>query len=132
MADKIERAKVRIFMSFWIFVPTIYVRRDDDKRSIDDRLDTILKKKADAGVKIYILLWVRLDLSLGFFGPNCSQQDETNFAVSNYSKFNKHYMESLSPNIVVVRHPQMRPLNWSHHQKFMGSPFAFVQLTAAF
>lgn len=94
-------------MAFWIFVPTIYVRgREGGSRDINDRLDTILKKKADEGVKIRILLW-----------------DETNFAMSNYSKFNKHYLEDLTAQskepIVVVRHPQYKPLLFSHHQKFV-------------
>eukprot|EP01122_Echinamoeba_exundans_P003172 TRINITY_DN1330_c0_g3_i1.p1 TRINITY_DN1330_c0_g3~~TRINITY_DN1330_c0_g3_i1.p1 ORF type:complete len:643 (+),score=130.22 TRINITY_DN1330_c0_g3_i1:288-2216(+) len=94
-------------MAFWIFVPTIYVRgREGGPRDPNDRLDFILKKKADEGVKIRILLW-----------------DETNFAMSNYSKWNKHYLEDLTADskepIVVVRHPQYKPLLFSHHQKFV-------------
>jgi phospholipase D1/2 len=94
-------------MAFWIFVPTIYVRgREGGPRDPNDRLDVILKKKADEGVKIRILLW-----------------DETNFAMSNYSKWNKHYLEDLTADskepIVVVRHPQYKPLLFSHHQKFV-------------
>jgi phospholipase D1/2 len=66
----------------------------------------ILKKKADEGVKIRIMLW-----------------DETNFVMSNFSKWSKHYLEDLTKNskepIVVIRHPQYRPLMFSHHQKFV-------------
>lgn len=107
---KIEEATSHIYMSFWIFVATIYVRRDGLKDP-KDRLDTILTKKATEGVKIYILLW-----------------DESGAIVQNYSKWNKHYLEDLSPNIVVVRHPQIKPMHWSHHQKFVviDDRWAFV------
>jgi len=102
MISKIEIAKSHVYMSFWIFVPTIYMRRYSDDRDPLDRLDNILKRVADSGVKIYILLW-----------------DETNLAMSNKSKFNKHYVEGLSKNIVVVRHPPIKPVQYSHHQKFV-------------
>eukprot|EP01128_Nolandella_sp_AFSM9_P005911 TRINITY_DN2951_c0_g1_i2.p1 TRINITY_DN2951_c0_g1~~TRINITY_DN2951_c0_g1_i2.p1 ORF type:complete len:528 (-),score=79.17 TRINITY_DN2951_c0_g1_i2:406-1989(-) len=99
---RIEAAQSHIYMSFWIFVATLYVRRADGLKDEKDRLDTILLKKAEEGIKIYILLW-----------------DESGAIVQNYSKWMKHYLEDLHANIVIVRHPQVTPIHWSHHQKFV-------------
>lgn len=76
-----------------------------------DRLDNILKRKAQEGVKIYILLW-----------------DETNLVMNNHSGANKKYVESLHPNIFCIRHPTIVPLTYSHHQKFIviDSEISFV------
>jgi phospholipase D1/2 len=102
MIERIQDATHHVYMSFWIMVPTIYVFRDGEHRNKEDRLDYILKKKADEGVKFYFLLW-----------------DETNLLMNNMSKMNKQFLEGLSPNIKVMRHPQFKPLQWSHHQKFV-------------
>jgi len=74
-------------------------------------LDNILKRKAQEGLKIYILLW-----------------DETNFAMKNHSRANRKYVESLHTNILCLRHPKIAPLSYSHHQKFIvvDSEIAYV------
>jgi phosphatidylserine/phosphatidylglycerophosphate/cardiolipin synthase-like enzyme len=103
MANAIKGAKSHVYMSFWIMVPTIYVFRDTPERKVENRLDYLIQKKAKEGVKFFVLLW-----------------DETNLFMGNMSKMNKKYLESLHPeNVKVMRHPQMRPLQWSHHQKFV-------------
>eukprot|EP01119_Soliformovum_irregulare_P020260 TRINITY_DN6533_c2_g1_i1.p1 TRINITY_DN6533_c2_g1~~TRINITY_DN6533_c2_g1_i1.p1 ORF type:complete len:766 (+),score=255.26 TRINITY_DN6533_c2_g1_i1:168-2300(+) len=100
MTVAVENAKKYIFMSWWIFCPVIFTRRTVPRKE-QDRLDNILKLKAEEGVKIYFLLW-----------------DETNMACSNHSKMNRKYLENIHPNILCIRHPQW-VLTWSHHQKFM-------------
>ncbi len=93
MIERIQEATHHVYMSFWIMVPTIYVFRDGEHRNKEDRLDYILKKKADEGVKFYFLLW-----------------DETNLLMNNMSKMNKQFLEGLSPNIKYV---DLRYLNSS-------------------
>lgn len=60
MGNKIKKAKSHVYMSFWIMVPTIYIYRDTPERKAENRLDYIIKQKANEGVKFFILLWVSL------------------------------------------------------------------------
>ena len=48
--------------------------------------------------------------------------------VTNFSRLNKEFLEGLSPNILVVRHPMLTPFLYSHHQKFVvvDDKIAFV------
>lgn len=62
-----------------------------EKISIDDRLDSVLKKKAEQGVQIRVILW-----------------DETNLAFPLLSAKAKEILEGLHHNILVVRHPKVR------------------------
>jgi phospholipase D1/2 len=99
IADAIESAKETIFITDWFLVPELYLRRGHPA-SISNRLDRMLKKKAMQGVRIYVLLW-----------------NETSIAVKLNSAATKRKLEMLHENILVIRHPPLEPLNWSHHQK---------------
>ena len=48
--------------------------------------------------------------------------------MKNFSRLNKEFLESLSPNILVIRHPPFTPFLYSHHQKFVvvDESLAFV------
>ena len=96
----------------------IYLKRDQlDKRN---RLDHLLLERANAGVKVCVLIW-----------------DESNLGVNLNSRWAKLVLEKLhkysalpSPfpslyvsfsyvctrNVRVIRHPRFS-LSWSHHQK---------------
>jgi phospholipase D1/2 len=89
---------------------------------MEDRLDTILKRKAEDGVHIYILIWKVCLRALS------SNLQETKIAVPIDSYHTKTIFEGLHRNIHVIRHPMTVPINCnpfsslllsagSHHQK---------------
>ena len=70
------------------------------------RLDQILRFKAEQGIKIYILLYKEVELA----------------GQGNDSLKAKTYLEGLSDNIKVLRHPNKliggsTAVLWSHHEK---------------
>jgi phospholipase D1/2 len=75
------------------------------------RFDVVLKRKADQGVKIFVLPW-----------------SETKIAIDLGSANVKTVLEALSPNIKVLCHPLTTPIKWSHHQKtvIVDQKVAFV------
>ena len=64
VADALLNAKEEIFIADWWLSPEIYLKRGLD---FDEelRLDRILKKKAEEGVKIFILLYKEFEWALG-------------------------------------------------------------------
>jgi phospholipase D1/2 len=65
-------------------------------------LDKLLARKAKSGVKVYIIVYF-----------------ESTF-LTNDSLHTMEALESLSPNIRVLRHPQIiLPTYWSHHEKLV-------------
>lgn len=88
-----------IYIADWFLSPYVYLVRGE-QLSIDDRLDSILKKKAEEGVKVRVILW-----------------DETNLAFPLLSEKAKEILEGLHPNILVIRHPKVTLfwLCWLHH-----------------
>lgn len=115
MEETMMKATREIFITDWFFSPQVYLNRYDSNghRSmrIEHRLDVLLKKKADEGVKIYVLPW-----------------SETKIAIDLGSANVKAVLEKLSPNIKVLCHPLMHPIKWSHHQKtvIVDQKIAFV------
>ena len=61
VAEAMENSKERIFLADWQISPCIYLKRPWNGRNHvpDDhwRLDNIIKRKAQQGVRIYILLY---------------------------------------------------------------------------
>ena len=57
MALAIENAKCCIYISFWLMCPVIRVRRSQPALP-QDRLDFILKKKADDGVQVFLFFFL--------------------------------------------------------------------------
>ncbi|XP_041354686.1 phospholipase D1-like [Gigantopelta aegis] len=103
VADALEKAKEEIYISDWWLSPEIYLKRpmtEGDRW----RLDLILQRKADAGVKIFILLYKEIQLALGI-----------NSIYSKQTLVSKH-----PENIKVLRHPDHGAtgvLLWAHHEK---------------
>merc|ERR1712018_615994 len=87
VADVIEQAKEEIFITDWLS-PDIYLKRgvQFDRKY---KLDRLLKKKAEEGVKIFILLYKELELALALN--------------SFYTK--KALMKRGGHNVKVLRHP---------------------------
>nr|XP_040569345.1 LOW QUALITY PROTEIN: phospholipase D1-like [Lepeophtheirus salmonis] len=113
VADVIESAKEEIFIADWWLSPEIYLKRGvlEQKKY---RLDTLLKRKADDGVKIYILLYKELQLALSL-----------------NSLYTKRTLSG--SNIKILRHPDHSSayLNdhlWAHHEKLVivDQTYAFI------
>lgn len=103
-SELLESARSSIFIQDWWLSPELYLRRPPGLNEIW-RLDRILKRKAEAGVKIYVIVYkeVRLGNTLN-------------------SEHTKHALEALHHNIACMRHPdhfdgEETVLFWSHHQK---------------
>lgn len=102
LADALEQSKESIYLVCWMISPQLYLKKDYpfDKKY---RFDNILLRKAKEGVHIYMALW-----------------NETKVSGSGLnSKYCKEYLNSLHPNFHVMNHPEILPLIWGHHQKFI-------------
>jgi phospholipase D1/2 len=99
----INNAKEEIYITDWWLCPEIFLKRPTD--DLQYRLDKILLKKSQEGVKIFILLF-----------------KEVSFALSLLSSRAKNILTNTgkNPNIKVLRHPEHTPSGvflWSHHEK---------------
>jgi len=116
VADVIEQAKEEIFITDWWLSPEIYLKRgvDFDPKY---RLNTLLKRKAKEGVKIFILLYKELELALAL-----------------NSFYTKKTLMKGGQNIRVLRHPDRasgattNEMLWAHHEKLVvvDQIYAFV------
>lgn len=121
----LENAKETIYIEDWWLSPELFLRRPPYFNQ-EWRLDKILKRKAEAGVKIYVVLY-----------------KEVEQAVSCNSIHSKHALHALCPpgtpghgNISVLRHPDHNVFEnagdmtfyWAHHEKFIVIDFnmAFI------
>ena len=96
-------AKERIYIHDWWLSPELYLRRPPASNG-RWRLDRLLKKKAEEGVQIFIIVY----------------QEVSNDFTPVDSGHTKHSLTKLHPNIMVQRspsHAQTRTLLWSHHEK---------------
>lgn len=113
-AQSLKEAKKSIYMTGWWLTPQYYLIRNGTNEEIaENRLDKILKDRAKAGVKIYIIIWLEVEK-----------------IVPTKSEAAKKYLESLHPNIQVERQTSyMKQLySWTHHQKtiIIDEKIAFV------
>ncbi len=116
VADAIEAAKTEIMITDWQMNPEIFMKRPDSGvNSVYWRLDKMLLRKADEGVKVTILLYKEMQLALDLGS--------------------EHVVKLLGEhkNIEVHRHPNMTTgirnlFRWSHHEKMVivDGSIAFV------
>ncbi|XP_063059494.1 phospholipase D2 [Engraulis encrasicolus] len=104
LADALDQAKEEIFITDWWLSPEVFLKRP----ATDDywRLDTILKRKAEQGVKVCVLLYKEVELALGI-----------------NSGYSKRTLMGLHPNIKVMRHPNHVAsvvFLWAHHEKMVA------------
>lgn len=112
----LERAKETIYIEDWWLSPELYLRRPPYFNR-EWRLDEVLKRAAERGVKIFVVLYREVEHAL-----TCN------------SRHSKHVLEGLCPkgskghgNIKVMRHPDHNVLEnasdmtfyWAHHEKFI-------------
>ncbi|XP_060768462.1 phospholipase D2 [Neoarius graeffei] len=104
LADALEKAKEEIFITDWWLSPEVYLKRP--ARGTYWRLDQILKRKAEQGVKVCVLLYKEVELALGI-----------------NSDYSKRALMGLHPNIKVMRHPDHVAsviVLWAHHEKMVA------------
>ncbi|XP_074643651.1 phospholipase D1-like [Tubulanus polymorphus] len=104
VASALENAKEEIYITDWWLSPEIYMKRPVNEGDYW-RLDVILKRKAEQGVRIFILLWKEIELAIG---------------INSY--YSKQTLASRHSNIKVLRHPDHAPggvLYWAHHEKLV-------------
>ncbi|KAL2867169.1 putative phospholipase PldA [Aspergillus lucknowensis] len=112
----LEQAKEVIYIEDWWLSPELFLRRPPLEAQ-EFRLDQVLKRKAEAGVKIYVIVY-----------------KEVNQALTCNSAHTKHALRALCPegspgsgNISILRHPDHNifenaadmTLYWAHHEKFI-------------
>uniref|UniRef100_A0A8C4I580 Phospholipase n=1 Tax=Dicentrarchus labrax TaxID=13489 RepID=A0A8C4I580_DICLA len=103
VADALEEAKEEIFITDWLS-PEIFLKRPvvEGNRW---RLDCTLKRKAQQGVRIFVMLYKEVELALGI-----------------NSGYSKRTLMHLHPNIKVMRHPDHVSSSvylWAHHEKIV-------------
>uniref|UniRef100_A0A669QWA9 Phospholipase n=1 Tax=Phasianus colchicus TaxID=9054 RepID=A0A669QWA9_PHACC len=104
VANAMEAAKEEIFITDWWLSPEIFMKRPvvEGNRW---RLDCILKRKAQQGVRIFVILYKEVELALGI-----------------NSEYSKRTLMHLHPNIKVMRHPDHVSSSvylWAHHEKLV-------------
>lgn len=112
----LEQAKETIYIADWWLSPELFLRRPPYHNQ-EFRLDHVLKRRAEAGVKIYVIVY-----------------REVEAAITCNSEHTKHALQALCPegspgygNIKVMRHPDHNVLEnaadmtfyWAHHEKFI-------------
>ncbi|KAL4927294.1 putative phospholipase PldA [Aspergillus undulatus] len=112
----LEQAKEVIYIEDWWLSPELFLRRPP-LTTQEWRLDHVLKRKAEAGVKIYVIVY-----------------KEVHQALTCNSAHTKHALRALCPegspghgNISILRHPDHNifenaadmTLYWAHHEKFI-------------
>uniref|UniRef100_A0A8D0AF63 phospholipase D n=1 Tax=Sander lucioperca TaxID=283035 RepID=A0A8D0AF63_SANLU len=104
VADALEEAKEEIFITDWWLSPEIFLKRPvvEGNRW---RLDCTLKRKAQQGVRVFVMLYKEVELALGI-----------------NSGYSKRTLLHLHPNIKVMRHPDHVSSSvylWAHHEKLV-------------
>lgn len=100
LANALEQAKKEIFITDWWLSPEVFLKRPATDTYW--RLDEILKRKAEQGIQVYVLLYKEVEAALGI-----------------NSKYSGTTLRSLHPNIKVMRHPDPALL-WAHHEKMVA------------
>lgn len=107
VADAIKKAKEEIFITDWWMSPELILKRPVANIT-EWRLDKLLEERAKAGVKVFILLYKELEMTLSI-----------------NSFYTKKTLSELHPNIKVLRHPDHYVhsnnlvLYWGHHEKLV-------------
>ena len=119
----LERAKETIYIEDWWLSPELFLRRPPYFNQ-EWRLDQILKRKAEQGVKIYIVVYKEVQQAL-----TCN------------SLHTKRALRDLCPpgspghgNINILRHPDHNVFEnagdmtfyWAHHEKFIVIDYALA------
>uniref|UniRef100_M4BXL5 Phospholipase n=1 Tax=Hyaloperonospora arabidopsidis (strain Emoy2) TaxID=559515 RepID=M4BXL5_HYAAE len=105
MFHAIQSAKKEIFIAGWWVCPSIHLLRPAEQYP-ESRLDLMLKKKAEEGVRVYVLMYKEIAMALTL-----------------NSLYSKQVFDELHKNVHVLRDPDflMKQLGlWSHHEKIVS------------
>ncbi|PWN31347.1 phospholipase D, partial [Meira miltonrushii] len=97
----LSRAKDCVYIHDWWLSPELYLRRPGSPKY---RLDNVLKRKAEEGVKVFVIVY---------------NEVSNNFTPTD-SNYTKQRLIGLHPNIFVQRSPshfQTGTFYWAHHEK---------------
>lgn len=113
VANAIDLAREEIFIADWWLTPEIYLKRPVVPNN-RWRLDQLLQKKAEEGVKVFVLLYKEVEMALNI-----------------NSLYSKQKLAATHPNIKILRHPDHMTggiLLWAHHEKLVviDQKFAFL------
>ncbi|TDZ20122.1 Phospholipase D1 [Colletotrichum orbiculare MAFF 240422] len=116
VSEALEKAQETIYIADWWLSPELFLRRPPHYNQ-QWRLDQVLKRRAEAGVKIFVIVYREVEAAL-----TCN------------SEHTKHALQALCPegspgygNIRVMRHPDHNVFEnaadmtfyWAHHEKFI-------------
>ncbi|KAK0542728.1 hypothetical protein OC846_006498, partial [Tilletia horrida] len=105
LSELLDNARSTIFILDWWLSPELYLRRPPAQFE-DFRVDRLLRRKAEQGVKIYIVVYKEITQTMTMS-----------------SSHTKHHLEGLHDNIQVMRSPDHLggevTLYWSHHEKLV-------------
>ncbi|KAF8490138.1 phospholipase D/nuclease [Russula emetica] len=106
LSEMLDSARECIFILDWWLTPELYLRRPPAYYP-EWRLDRVLQRKAQQGVKIYVIVY-----------------KEVTQTMSMSSNHTKKALEALHPNIACMRHPDHIGSKdnvefWSHHEKLV-------------
>jgi phospholipase D1/2 len=116
VSEALDKAEETIYIADWWLSPELFLRRPPHFNQ-EWRLDQVLKRKAEAGVKIFVIVYREVEAAL-----TCNSQHT------------KHALHALCPegspgyeNIRVMRHPDHNVFEnaadmtqyWAHHEKFI-------------
>ncbi|KAK9459841.1 uncharacterized protein V1516DRAFT_678148 [Lipomyces oligophaga] len=104
VSHAIEMARDTVYIHDWWLSPEIYLRRPAHGNQ-QWRLDRLLKRKAEQGVKIFVILYRNVGA-----------------AIPIDSQYTKQTLLDLHPNIFVARSPNQFRQNilfWAHHEKLV-------------
>ncbi|KAJ8689244.1 hypothetical protein PTI98_013285 [Pleurotus ostreatus] len=115
VSEMIDSARDVIFIMDWWLTPELYLRRPPAYYP-EWRLDRLLKRKAEQGVKIYVIVY-----------------KEVTQTMSMSSKHTKRVLSSLHPNVLCIRHPDHIGSKdnvqfWSHHEKVVAVDNHYVAI----
>ena len=102
LSHALDNAENSIMIHDWWLSPELYLRRPPAV-SRQWRLDRLLKRKAEQGVKIFIIMYRNI-----------------NSAIPIDSEYSKHALLDLHPNVHVQRSPnnlRQQVFYWAHHEK---------------
>lgn len=102
LSEALLMAEDVIYIHDWWLSPELYMRRPVNGNQ-EFRIDRILKRKAEKGIKVFIVVYRNVGTTVG-----------------TDSSWTKHSMLNLHPNIHLIRSPNQWLQNtyfWAHHEK---------------
>lgn len=103
VSQALENARQTVWILDWWLSPELYLRRPP-ARNEEWRIDKVLQRAANRGVKINIIVY-----------------KEVTQVLTLSSSHTKHALENLSPNISVFRHPDHLPDAQTTHSSLISS-----------